>query len=456
MRQLACLTLLALVQPGLAQDGLDFPDVVRHAVGSDTVQILNIFPEHGLTDPHVMIVDDRLYLGVGHDQSWDTEQDWTMDRWEIWSTDDLGTWRKESMILPEDTYFGPEPNCWAGDFAQKDGKYYWYFSNRNHDTGVMVADAPGGPYRDALGQPILPHGLTQTHSYDPEVFEEDGVHTIIFGAVTYYAATLADDMLSLADAPQPVVVRTSSGELQLTDDKPTVFKRNGIYYLVWGAHYAMSDNLRGPYEYKGAFMAGGHGSIFEWQGQWYVIHEHHDISMFYRGIMLKPMVFNTDGTVNLENDTTYPPSGGRLWDFDRSRMGWRAVSGTDLTWNADGIINGDFSGNTTIESANWSTTSLAGKTLRLRLKNLSEATTARIFFAEFVTDRPEFWKYPEIDWSEEASVAINIEPDSEEFALYELDLHEVEKLPPTLKRLRIEFDQSAASGRWEIDYMRIE
>ena len=104
----------------------EFPDVVRHVVESDPVQILNIFPEHGLTDPHVMIVDNRLYLGVGHDQSWDIEEDWTMDRWEIWSTADLREWRRETIILPQDTYFGPEPNCWAGDFAQKDGRYYRY------------------------------------------------------------------------------------------------------------------------------------------------------------------------------------------------------------------------------------------------------------------------------------------------------------------------------------------
>ena len=65
---------------------------------SDPLQIENIFPEHGLTDPHVMIVDDRLYLGMGHDQSWDVEFNWTMDRWEIWSTDDLKTWVKETTI----------------------------------------------------------------------------------------------------------------------------------------------------------------------------------------------------------------------------------------------------------------------------------------------------------------------------------------------------------------------
>jgi len=435
---------------------LRFPDVVQHQVDSDPVQILNIFPEHGLTDPHVMIVDDRLYLACGHDQSWDVDSDWTMDRWEIWSTADLKEWRKECVILPEDTYFGPEPNCWAGDFAQKDGKYYWYFSNRHYDTGVMVADKPGGPYRDALGKPLLPEGLVPTRSYDPEIFEENGTFTIIFGAVTYYAATLADNMISLADKPEPIVVKTQDGKVKPTDDKPCVFKRNGMYYLVWGAHYAMAKNLRGPYEYKGPFMAGGHGSVFNWKGQWYVIHEHHDISMFYRGIMLKPMVFNKDGTVNLEKDSTYPPGGGRLWNFDHSRMGWRPVSGTDLNWNAAGTIKGKISGSAVIDSANWCTTGLGGKTLRIRLRNGTEATHAKVSFANFKTDRPEFWKYPKIDWDQEVSAMIELKPNDAEFTVYELKLSDVPKLPPLLKRLRIEFAAGAKSGGWEIDYIRIE
>ena len=432
-----------------------FPNAVVHETGPGPVKIVNIFPEHGLTDPHVMIVDDRLYMGMGHDQSWDVEFDWTMDRWEIWSTGDLKSWKKETVIHPNDTYFGPDANCWAGDFAQKDGKYYWYFSNRFYDTGVMVSDQPGGPYRDALGKPLLPNGLTPTKSYDPEVFEEDGKYTIIFGAGTYYAATLGDDMVSLADKPEPIEVMNPDGSTRYTDDKPSVFKRENRYYLVWGAHYAMSDQLRGPYEYKGAFYAGGHGSVFNWKGHWYVVHEHHDISMFYRGIMLKPLYFQGDGTVDLSQDFGFPEGGGRVWSFDNSRMGWRSATGTHVEWSPRGTIKGSLAGRSIIESANWASTETAGRTLHFRLRNATAASRLKLSFAEFDSDRERFWSYPGINWLEEASIEIELAPGQSGFSEYSLKLDDVDNMPDVLKRLRIEFLE-AKSGEWEFDYIRIQ
>jgi len=403
-----------------------------------------------------MIVDDKLFIGMGHDESWDIEFNWTMDRWEIWSTNDLKTWVKETTIHPNDTYFGHEHNCWAGDFAQKNGKYYWYFSNKYFDTGVMVADNPRGPYKDALGKPLIPCGLTPTKSYDPEVYEENGIYTIIFGAGNYYVATLGDDMISLSDNPKPIIVQNPDGSSHATDDKPTLFKRNEYYYLVWGSHYAMSKELRGIYEYKGAFYSGGHGSVFNWKGQWYVVHEHHDISMFYRGIMLKPMYFNADGTVNLKSDFTFPLGGGRKWNFDNSRMGWRSASGTQVQWNNSGTIQGKVSGiRPIIESANWASTNTEGRDLKIRIKNNTYASKLKLSFALFKTDIERFWSYPEINWLEEASIEIHLTPNSLKFVTYTLPLKSVKNLPAHLKRLRIEF-LDADAGDWEIDYIRIE
>jgi len=432
------------------------PDKIVHEVDADPVKITNIFPQHGLTDPHTMIVGDRLYIGLGHDQSWDIETTWTMDRWEIWSTSDLKTWVKETEILPNDTYFGPEANCWAGDFAQKDGKYYWYFSNRHYNTGVMVADKPGGPYRDALGKPLITEGLAPTRSYDPEVFEEDGVYTIFWGAGTYYAATLGDDMISLKDEPQKIEVFNPDGSPRSTDDKSTTFKRDGHYYLVWGAHYAMSDKLRGPYEYKGRFYSGGHGSIFNWKGQWYVVHEFHDISMFYRGVMLKPMCFHPDGTVDLKSDFVVPEGGGRIWDFDNSVLGWRSPSGTTIQWTDGGMIKGEITGKRAIiESANWSMTGIKGKELKIRVRNQTNASQLKFSFAKIKNDVPQFWRYPEVNWFDEAYAIIDVSGNSSGFVEYSLELDKVENIPPSLRRLRIEF-LGADSGNWEIDDIRIQ
>ena len=320
----------------------------------------------------------------------------------------------------------------------------------------MIANNPGGPYKDALGQPLIPNGLTATKSYDSEIYEENGVYNVIFGGGVYYIATLGEDMISLADDPEPLVVQNSDGSPHLTDDKPTLFKKDNFYYLVWGAHDAMSENLKGPYEYKGAFYSGGHGSIFIWKGQWYVVHEHHDISMFYRGIMLKPMYFNADGTVNLKSDFSFPIGGGRKWNFDNSRMGWRSASGTNVKWDDSGTIKGEITEiRPIIESANWATTDTEGRDLEIRLKNNTDANQLKLSFALFKTDVKRFWSYPEINWLEESSITIDIAPNTTDFNVYTLPLESVQNMPSRLKRLRMEF-LDVDSGEWEIDYIRIQ
>jgi len=50
----------------------------------------NLFPEQGVVDPHAIVVDHTVYLFCGHDRSWDSEDNWLMDRWEIWSSTGYG------------------------------------------------------------------------------------------------------------------------------------------------------------------------------------------------------------------------------------------------------------------------------------------------------------------------------------------------------------------------------
>jgi len=98
---------------------------------------------------------------------------------------------------------------------------------------------------------------------------------------------LADDMISFAETPRKVEVEHPTGPLGdgKTDDKPYLHKHNGKYYLSWGCFYAMSDNVYGPYVYKGClidkdhtaeeFQKGlvtdRHASFFEYNGQWYFL-----------------------------------------------------------------------------------------------------------------------------------------------------------------------------------------
>ena len=258
-----------------------------------------IVANKGLNDPHIHIFNDTAYVYASHDKSIQNDK-FIMNDWWIWSSPDLVNWKKRSVLKPEDTYIGkPFSRCWATDAAYRNNKYYWYFSEGNAQTGVVVGDTPIGPWKDVLKKPLLPSGLTDTHEYDMAVFEDNGEHYIIFGVWEYYIARLNRDMVSLAETPQKIEIKKPRGpynldgtnKLKPTDDKPFVHKYNGNYYLSWGCFYAMSNNLYGPYTYKDSviktnsfaegydeptwptgFKQGRHGSFFEWHNQWYFIY----------------------------------------------------------------------------------------------------------------------------------------------------------------------------------------
>jgi hypothetical protein len=414
-----------------------------------------VLPEKGLTDPHAIQVDGRLYVFCGHDQSWNSENDWIMDRWEVWSTVDLQQWRPEAVIRPEDTYIGPHRRCWAGDITCRNGEYFWYFSNGPRDTGVMRAPGPAGPWRDALGRPLLPDGIVDVHPYDPDVFEEDGEHTIVFGCGKYYAARLAEDMISLAGKPRLVEIHG----IDRVDDKPCVFKHGGTYYLSWGGGYAVSDRLLGPYEYQGpfpyngAFPAGGHANVFEWHGRLYIAQENKDIGLFYRGFMIHPLTFSPQGAPLIHYGET--DLSGRVWDFTLSAMGWRAKSGTTLQWLPEGRIRGVLSGHAVIESCPWPIADLdRNKRLLIRLRNRTAADRAAVHFA-VRPDEPCFWMKPGVEWRDEDCVTFAIRPHDDGFTDYEIDMTSVPGWHLDLKRLRIEPALDVTEGAWEIERMRI-
>ncbi len=255
-----------------------------------------IVPDQGLNDPHIHIFNDKAYVYASHDKSADNDK-FTMEDWWVWSSPDLVNWTKECVLKPGDTYIGePFYECWATDVGFRNGKYYWYFSERNRQTGVVVGDSPTGPWKDPLGEPLLTSDLTPTHEYDMAIFEEGDAHYIIFGVWDFYIAKLNDDMISLAEMPKKIEIhdprgpynRDGKNEEMPTDDKPSVHKYNGKYYLSWGCFYAMADQLEGPYQYRGTvineesfapgykeptwpngFLQGRHGNFFEWNNQWF-------------------------------------------------------------------------------------------------------------------------------------------------------------------------------------------
>jgi len=257
-----------------------------------------LIDEPGMSDPHALVVNDICYLFAGHDVGFDIP-DWVMPDWRIYQSDDLCSWTHVGTIRPEDNYMGAgNTDCWAGDIVERNGKYYWYFSDRKRSTGVMVADSPEGPFTDALGHPLM-------ESFDPTIFvDDDGTPYIINGDTDYQIARLKDSMIELDETPRTIEIDRKGIFPRM--DKNSLHKHNGIYYLGCSGYYATSRNLYGPYEYQGLVGKGwgldtpfGHGDFFTWKGEWFHVwckyrdRDHDRI----RDCFIAPVVYGADGSM---------------------------------------------------------------------------------------------------------------------------------------------------------------
>jgi arabinoxylan arabinofuranohydrolase len=254
--------------------------------------------EPGMSDPHALVINDVCYLFTGHDVGFGIK-DWVMPEWRIYRSETLRDWKHVGTISPADNYMGAgNTNCWAGDIVERDGRFYWYFSNHNKEIGVMVASSPEGPYADALGEKLVA-------SFDPSIFvDDDGTPYIIFGENNYHIARLKDSMTELAEEPRIIPV-DRKGIFNVVD-KSSLHKHNGIYYLSCSAAYATSRNIYGPYEYCGRVGAEygletsfAHGDFFEWKGNWYHVWcQYRDRNYDrIRDCFIAPVVYTPDGTM---------------------------------------------------------------------------------------------------------------------------------------------------------------
>jgi arabinoxylan arabinofuranohydrolase len=240
----------------------------------------------GVCDPQIRIYGDCAYLYATHDLSPDSPGYLTADWW-IWRSEDLVAWEHVGNLRPEDTYFGKSSReCWATDAISRNGKYYLYFSMGMRNIGVVVADSPKGPWRDPIGKPLLADGIVPVEARDPGIYQDDdGSSWIVFGTWDFYIAKLNEDMVSLAEPPRQLLLDQKMGPYGpgKLDDKPFIHSRNGLYYLSWGCYHAISNNVYGPYTYKGSIVVSErtspdfqkgltmdrHGSFFDLHNQSY-------------------------------------------------------------------------------------------------------------------------------------------------------------------------------------------
>lgn len=259
----------------------------------------------GISDPHIRVFNDTVFLYSGHDSSPD-DKTWIMKDWRVFSTTDLQNWYLVDTISPKDNYMEDNTaDCWAGDAAALNGKYYFYFSDRKRGVGVMASDSPTGPFKDALGKPLV------EPMHDPTILIDDDANKtayLVYGDKEgggYHIAQLNNDMISLKEKSRPIKIIGNEWE-SAPDwmDKNYIFKYNNTYYLTWGRDYAISENIYGPYKCAGSVGDGhhlnefAHGSFFWWKGQFYHIWCYYVRPGYkYRDVILTYCHFDDNGKI---------------------------------------------------------------------------------------------------------------------------------------------------------------
>ena len=265
-------------------------------------------------DPAALVMKDTLWLFAGHDST-GAQKGCKMKDWIVFSTTDLKTWTQYPTSLTiKDFAWAKSGDAYAGHVVERNGKYYWYISTNWTGIGVAVADRPQGPYKDALGKPLLTNKdcFASTHSWaciDPAVFvDDDGQAWLFWGNGQCYYAKLKDNMIELDGEIKKIDFK----DFQFTE-APWVHKRNGKYFLSYATGfpekiaYAMADHIEGPYIYQGILneIAGNsntnHQAIVEFKGNAYFIYHNgglqHDGGSYSRSICIDRLYYKTDGTL---------------------------------------------------------------------------------------------------------------------------------------------------------------
>ncbi|WP_083943080.1 glycoside hydrolase family 43 protein [Sphingomonas soli] len=322
---IAALPVLALAQPALAQGS---------APGSNP-----IIRDKFTADPAPLVVGDRLYLYVGHDEAQRDEM-FNMKEWLVYSTTDMRNWTDHGPIMKATDFKWAKKDAWASQVIQKNGKFWFYTAVEHDDThpgkaiGVAVSDSPTGPFVDAKGSALVTNQMTPkgTHSWediDPTVFtDDDGTTWIAWGNRQAYIAKLKPNMTEI-DGPITEITPPHF------EEGPWLHKRGSLYYLTYASldrkthrdervSYSTAPSITGPWTYRGELTDSGkysftiHPGIVEYKGEWYIFLHNASLTVGdqngaigRRAVTVEYLRFNPDGTmkrvVQTDAGVTAPP-----------------------------------------------------------------------------------------------------------------------------------------------------
>ena len=267
-------------------------------------------------DPQIALFDGVYYIYP----TTDGFANWTSTTFSVFSSTNLVDWTDRGVILdlPRDLTWATG-HAWAPAITRVGGTYYFYFC-ADQQIGVATASSPTGPFKDALGHPLIATTAFGTQSIDPYVFtDDDGTNYLYFGSGTNGARVvkLGADMKSLVGTPANITPGGASGVIEGT----LMFKRNGTYYLQWSegdtrtatyqVAYAKAQSPTGPFTRLGVILSqnttlgilgpGGNTVLaIPGRDEYYIVYHRFKIpggDGTHRETCIDRMSFKSDGTI---------------------------------------------------------------------------------------------------------------------------------------------------------------
>ena len=327
---------------------------------------------HYLADPGAAADDEYFYIITDSDDP----APYNSDGYKIYAlyafrSKDMQNWTDYGIIYDARKVSGIN-DIWASGIAVHNGTFYIVFPDGGGGgIGYIKAPAIDGPWENAVGNGknklVGGSGLIGCDGvswcFDPGIFiDDDGTTYVTWGGGESNSRPNTDnfDIVKLNDAKNAPV---GNGSHVKVNNLPTrkmleasyIHKHKGTYYFSYSTgwqqgaptiDYGMSDNVMGPYTWKGTILGdpsmngksingnNNHHGIAEFKGHSYVVYHDRRIAKGYNGLEIIPaddgkanpnegyhrsvsvdeMFYNSDGTIKTVTVTNEGPK--QIENFD--------------------------------------------------------------------------------------------------------------------------------------------
>ncbi|MCE2616323.1 MAG: glycoside hydrolase family 43 protein [Phocaeicola sp.] len=272
-------------------------------------------------DPEGLVFDKEYWIYPTYSAKY--EEQTFLD---AFSSTDLVHWTKHHKVLSNENVKWVKKAMWAPAVIHANDKYYLFFGGNDvHEgeiggIGVTTADKPEGPFKDALGKPLINDIVNGAQPIDQFVFkDDDGQYYMYYGGWRHCnMVRLSDDLLHLIPFDDGTMYKEVTPNNYV--EGPFMLKRNGKYYFMWSeggwtgpdycVAYAIADTPYGPFKRIGKILqqdpniatGAGHHSVIKGKGkdEYYIIYHRRPLtetSGNSRCTCIDRLYFEKDGTI---------------------------------------------------------------------------------------------------------------------------------------------------------------